>query len=200
MSPDTDEPVTQEDVENTKKFFSERFGGPNRGSTAVMSAKTKVQIISWSPEQMNLKGLRRIPEERISAALGVPAIVAGLGAGLDRSTFANFQEARRHAYESNIIPMQRLIGGEIERSLIPDFISEAIDDPARFMVAFNIANVRVMREDSKAHSERAISEFLAGARTRAETRTGAGSPGGRCGRDLPRASEHAGSAAGNERV
>ena len=190
----------QEDVENTKKFFSERFGGPNRGSTAVMSAKTKVQIISWSPEQMNLKGLRRIPEERISAALGVPAIVAGLGAGLDRSTFANFQEARRHAYESNIIPMQRLIGGEIERSLIPDFISEAIDDPARFMVAFDVAEVRVMREDAKARSERWKMLFEAGVATRAEARRAMDLSADDADEIYPGASEHAGSAAGNERV
>ena len=92
------------DLEELKKFFQERLGGANRGSVVVARDPVQVNTVSWSPEQMNLKGLRRIPEERISAALGVPAIVAGLGAGLDRSTFANFQEARRHAYESEHHP------------------------------------------------------------------------------------------------
>jgi hypothetical protein len=83
-----------------------------------MTGKTKVEQFGFSPEQLLLRELRRIPEERVTAVLGVPAIVAGLGAGLDRSTFTNMAEAREAAYESGIIPTQRIIAEDIRFQLL----------------------------------------------------------------------------------
>ena len=73
------------DVEATKKWFKENFTGDKRGEPLVMGDITEVKTFGFSPRDMTLKELRRIPEERITAVLGVPAIVAGMGAGLDRS-------------------------------------------------------------------------------------------------------------------
>ncbi len=109
------------DPEGVKKKYLETFGGDERGTVMALSAPTDVKVLSWSPEQMNLRELRRIPEERITAVLGVSAIVAGLGAGLDRSTFTNFGEARRAAYQESIIPLQRLISADLEVQLLTDF-------------------------------------------------------------------------------
>lgn len=109
------------DPEAVKKKYMETFGGDERGKVMALSAPTDVKVLSWSPEQMNLRELRRIPEERITAVLGVSAIVAGLGAGLDRSTFTNFGEARRAAYQESIIPLQRLISADLEVQLLVDF-------------------------------------------------------------------------------
>ena len=53
-----------------------------RGKPHVSTAPIRIEQFGFSPEQMSLKDLRRLPEERISALLGIPAIVAGLGAGL----------------------------------------------------------------------------------------------------------------------
>jgi hypothetical protein len=86
-----------------------------------MTGATKVQEFGFSPEQLTLKDLRRIPEERVTAVLGTPAVVVGLGAGLDRSTFTNYTEAREAAYEQAIIPPQALLAEEIWFQLLPDF-------------------------------------------------------------------------------
>lgn len=82
------------DPETIKTKFRDTFGGDGRGEPLVLSAPADIKVLSWSPEQMDLKGLRRIPEERISAVLGVPAGVAQLGAGLDRNTFCLPADAR----------------------------------------------------------------------------------------------------------
>jgi HK97 family phage portal protein len=143
ISPDDDNvELNSGDAEAVKSDFKAKFGGENRGEPMVLPAKTKVQVLSFNPQQMDLKGMRRLPEERVSAVLGVPAIVAGLGAGLDRSTFANMSEAREMAYESNIIPNQRLIGAELRAQLLPDY-----GDTKRLRVAFDTKNVRVLQED-----------------------------------------------------
>ena len=98
---------------------------------------------------MELRDLRRIPEERVSALLGVPAIVAGLGAGLDRSTFANFAEAREMAYESNIIPLQREFAATLSKALLPDF-----EPPERVVLDFDLSRVRILQEDVNAAAGR----------------------------------------------
>jgi phage portal protein BeeE len=108
-----------------------------------MRGKTEVTTLSWSPEQMNLRELRRIPEERVSAVLGIPAIVAGLGAGLDRSTYSNMAEAREMAWESGLIPIQRLIADDLSSQLLPDF-----DDDKMAEVFFDYSDVRVLQADA----------------------------------------------------
>ena len=40
--------------------------------------------------EMDTRNTRKMPEERLSSRLTLPAVVLGFGAGLDRSTFANF--------------------------------------------------------------------------------------------------------------
>ena len=109
----------------------------------VMRGATKVTTVSFSPQEMNLRELRRIPEERVSGALGVPAIVAGLGAGLDSSTFANMHEARDMAWESGLIPIQSLIADDLSSQLLPD-----LDDDQTAEVYFDYSSVRVLQADA----------------------------------------------------
>jgi HK97 family phage portal protein len=132
----------EESAKNIKTDFKANFGGDNRGDPMVMSVPVDVTKLSFSPEEMNLTGLRRIPEERVTAVIGVAAVVVGLGAGLDRSTFTNFAEAREAAYEGKIIPMQRLRAADLKLQLLPDFDA----DPA-LDVQFDLSRVRVLQPD-----------------------------------------------------
>lgn len=157
--------VDKESADAIRDDFNRRFGGDNRGSVMVMHEATDVSVLSFNPQQMELKSLRRIPEERISAILGIPAIVAGLGAGLDRSTFANFAEAREMAYESCIIPLQRFIAAAIRRQLLRHFTTDK-----RVTVDFDLSQVRVLAEDETGRAERMIKQFDASLITMAEAR------------------------------
>jgi HK97 family phage portal protein len=141
--------ASKEVAEEVKQEAETKFGGDNRGRTMVMRAPTKVQILSFSPEQMNLRDLRRVPEERASAVLGVPAVVVGLGAGLDRSTFTNMAEAREAAYEGKMIPTQRLLAADLRNQLLPDFTSDK-----SLKVEFDLTRVRVLQEDQQKLAER----------------------------------------------
>jgi hypothetical protein len=74
--------VSEADSEKITTKLREKFGNDSRGNIAVMSKETKIEQFGFSPEELDMSILHRVPEERISAVLGVPAIVAGLGAGL----------------------------------------------------------------------------------------------------------------------
>lgn len=114
-------PTGKQDPEMVKTKFMEKFGGDRRGEPLVLTAPTDVKVLSFAPKDMELAALRRIPEERISAVLGVPAGVAQLGAGLDRNTFTNYGEGNVAAYTQGVIPTQRLLAADLELQLLPEF-------------------------------------------------------------------------------
>lgn len=159
ISPEaSDVTPTKEELEKVKEDFVQRFGGDERGKPLVMQGPTKVQVLSFNPEQMNLRALRQIPEERITAVLGIPAAVVGLGAGLDNTKVgATMREMREQAYESFVIPMQRLLVAEFATQLVPDF-----GDPAKLRVQFDLTQVRVLQDDQNALHERARADLGAG--------------------------------------
>lgn len=131
------------DVEQIKEAAETRWTGGNRGRAMVLSAPADVRMVSFTPDQMKLRDIRTIPEERVTAITGIPAIVLGLGAGLQRSTFSNMAEAREAAYENFMIPSQRVISSEVRVQLLPDFVA----DTSSFRVFFDVSQVRVLQQD-----------------------------------------------------
>lgn len=169
IAPSDDAELTQDDADQVKTQFAQRFGGDRKGEPLVMSAKVNVSTLSFTPEQMVMTDLRRVPEERISAIFGTPAVTVGLGAGLDHAIYNNMAEAREAAYESNIIPTQRLMAAELNLQLVPDF-----GDTARLKVAFDLSEVRVLQDDEDKRVERVTKQLTSGMLTVNEARAADG--------------------------
>jgi HK97 family phage portal protein len=143
--------LSQEDADDIRARMKEMFAGDNRGEAMILSQKVRPHLLSWSPAQLDLKTLRNIPEERISAVLGVPAAVVGLGSGLQNTKVgATMAEMREMAYENAIIPMQRIIADTLDSRLLPEF-----GDERRQHTFFDLSEVRVLREDQDALYRRA---------------------------------------------
>ena len=137
-----DSSITVEQAEDMKMRFEERFGGANRGRTGVLMGGASATPYGFSPEQMDMKALHRIPEERIAAVLRVPAIIAGLGAGLDRSTYANFREAREMFAEMTLMPLYSFDAATLNMQLTPEFTSDR-----KIRVMFDVSDLRAFQED-----------------------------------------------------
>jgi HK97 family phage portal protein len=157
--------IDQATADELKARIAAAYGGNNVGATAVLSPGASLTALGFSPEQMDMKTLHRVPEERISAVLGVPAIVAGLGAGLDRSTFANFEEAREAFTELTLVPLWASIAATLTMSLAPDFTSEKA-----VYLDFDTSRVRALQEDQDALATRLVSLVAAGILTTDEAR------------------------------
>ena len=171
ISPRNDLGMTSDEAENIADVFGRRFGGENRGRPLVISGgEIDVQTISFSPKDLEIGKLRYVNEERISAALGVPAILAGLGAGLERATYSNVKELREFFTEQKLIPMWRNIASDLTSQLLrPDF--ESSPD---FRYEFDLSNVRALSEDEDAEMDRIIKGVQAGFITLAEARKSTG--------------------------
>ena len=141
-----------------RRAFTQTFGGDNRGRVMIASGKTKVDVVSFSPKDMDMESLRAIPESRIAAALGIPAAIIGYLTGM-RSTAvgATMAELREMAYESGIIPVQRQFAEQLDLQLMPSFRKV----PAEH-VAFDNRAVRVLQEDADNLTKRTVAQVTAG--------------------------------------
>lgn len=134
--------INQDDADRIATSMRRKFGNDQRGNTAVLSKEAHVQEFGFSPEQLDLATLHRLPEERIAAVMGVPAIIAGLGAGLERATYSNFREAREMFTEQKLVPLWRRTASTIDTALKPDF-----DSSEDVFCQFDITSVRALQED-----------------------------------------------------
>jgi HK97 family phage portal protein len=147
-----------EDVEATKAWFKQAFGGDNRGGPLVMGAPTDVTPYGFNPQQMNMSEARDVAEERVCACLGIPAAVVGFGAGLQQTKVgATMEELRKLAWNNGVLPMARMLADELQRSLLPLFPrSEGLT------VSWDTSGVLALQEDEDKKSDRALKQFQAG--------------------------------------
>ena len=150
------------DTDKVKSAFRNTFGGDNRGEAMVLSAATDVHVMSFNPQQLTLRDLRKIPEERVSGVFGIAAIVSSFGSGLDRSTFANFSEAREASYEESLISAQNDFAAVLKKQALREFVS----DVRPFHVDFDLSEVRVLQEDQNKLWDRALAALNKGGITR----------------------------------
>jgi HK97 family phage portal protein len=171
VSPKGDVVITGEDARIVKHDMMAATQGDKRGEPIVMNGAADVTRLSFTPSEMDLGALRTLPEERISALMGVPAIVAGLGAGLDKATYSNFEQAREQGWRDNIIPTQRVIAMTLQNRLLPLLGGRPGDT-----VDFDLSQVRALQDDQNALYTRMAVGFNAGFIMRSEARQVTGWP------------------------
>lgn len=141
---DTEASFTPTDARKLKRAAKEKFTGSRRGEPFVATGgPLNVDIVSFSPEQMDLKHLRRIPEERIAAVTGVPAVLSSLGAGLDRPFQGNVRDLREFFTENTLIP-EWINAASIWTN---ELLRADFDDTPGRSVEYDLSTVRALRTD-----------------------------------------------------
>lgn len=159
-----------EDVEATKTWFQEAFGGDRRGGPLVMGAPTDVTPYGFNPQQMNMSEARDIAEERVCAVIGIPAAVVGFGSGLQTAKVgATMEELFKTAWRNGVLPLGRALLDELKRSLLPDF-----GNPAGLDLALDTSEVLALQDDEDKETERWNKRVLGGWVEVAEAREAAG--------------------------
>jgi len=117
---DRDTVVSPDQVESLREQFQSRVTGEGRGKPIIAGVGVSVEPVGFSPEQLALDRIRRVPEARICAALRLPAMVVGLTVGEEQRTYSNYREARRAAYEDCLQPMQRRFARTLDVQLLSE--------------------------------------------------------------------------------
>lgn len=172
IMPDTDKvKVVPEDAEALKETFKRKFGGDNRGEPLITNFAAKVFQMGFSPEQLQFKEVRRLPEERVAAQFQIAPVVAGLGAGLDKSTYNNYEQAERHSYQSALIPAWAEFGDEITTQLLYEFTGGSTQE---YVFEFDYSEVRALQESQDAVVARLSKIWTIDGIMRSELREGLG--------------------------
>lgn len=160
-------PADQDQVDFIKATFRNEFGGSRRGVPAVINAKTEITPLGFNLQQLEFPQVRAIAETRICAAIGVPAILVGVKAGLDRSTFANMREAREFLAETTCSTYWRRFSDQYTNDVAAEFGDNIVCE-------FDTRNVRALAGQIQEKLQPIKKAYSTGAVTRNEYRQALG--------------------------
>lgn len=169
LMPDGEAEVLEDHLRHIKQAASEATSAENAGSILALGGGTKFVQLSFSPKDLALDEARRKPEERVCAVFQLPPVVVGIGAGLDRSTYNNMQEARKAAWQDCMVPFLNYIAQVISERLLPMYAgSEGL------VAEWDYSAVGVLQPDVTADRTSAREDYKLGLITREEARTEGG--------------------------
>ena len=150
------------EVLRVRERLRAQYGGAqNWGDVMILDADAEYQRLGLSMQEMTFGDLDARNEARICMVLEVPPIIVGAKVGLDRSTFANYGEARTSFWEDSLIPgIYRRFEDAFNGGLAGDGV----------WLAYDYSAVPALREDQTAKWETAARVFMGGLATRNEAR------------------------------
>lgn len=173
LSPTGDNKITREEGEAAESKLETKFTREGRGRPIVMTGPTRLDQFGFNPRELDLSALRDIPEERVTAALGLQAATVGFGTGLQQTKVgATLEETNKQSYRGGAIPRQRIIAGGINRELSDAFPGNATS------VEFDLSRVQILQEDENQKVARLERGVRGGILTRREARIELGFDGG----------------------
>jgi HK97 family phage portal protein len=162
--------ISIDDARQVKRQLHEDLTGDGSGGIVVMTGAYKLDRVSLTPSELALDSVRRVPEERICSALGINPMVLGLGSGLERSTYSNYERAQQAAWEDGMVPLLRTLADAITADLLPEYSETQEGD----FIQYDLETVRALADDLAAEAERAERLYKAGIIDRAEAKRIAG--------------------------
>ena len=75
----------EQSAKEVKSRWKQEFSGDRQGGLMVSSKEVSMTTVGIDPEKLNLAAIRQIPEERVTAVMGIHAAAVGLGTGLEQT-------------------------------------------------------------------------------------------------------------------
>ena len=150
--------IDQIEADRIKGRWKERLQGQWH-DIAVIDAEGDYQQVGVDLDQLDLTSLTNMTESRICAAFGVPPVIVGANVGLERSTYSNYSEARRHLWDETLVPIYVRLAQKLDVELRTEF-----DGPELGSVyaAFDLSQVRALQEKVDQLWSRAANALRAG--------------------------------------
>lgn len=156
--------VTDVQAHDIKKRYKETTSGEARGEPLVLDYPADVVFPNVTPSNMSIEVMRKSPETRIPAALGLNAVAVGLDmtqTGLNTSK----KELIRQAWDYGVSPIHDIITDTLNKALVPEFFN-----PQRYRAVFVYDDVPFLREDETELHERIANDWKSGFITLDEAR------------------------------
>lgn len=116
-----DVPMDDGDIAEIKQRWMDMYGGvDNWIDVGVLDQGGSYQRVGSTFDEMGFEGIDERNESRILGPFGVPPILIGTRMGLLRSTYSNYETARRAFWEDTAVPELRLFEKEFQYFLQSD--------------------------------------------------------------------------------
>lgn len=138
--------LSQQDKDEVLAFFNDSHQGASKAHrTAILARGGKYESFKTSHKDMEFAEGQKFSQQQIFSAMGVPPALVGL---FEFAPQFNTKEQQKIFYETNIIPMMRLLSDAINENLVPDFYKN--ED---VYVAYDFSKVKALEEDWVAKSQ-----------------------------------------------
>ena len=143
-------------------------GSRNWHEMMILDADAEYQRLGLDMKELEFSSLDARNEARICAVMRVPPIIAGARLGIERSTYANYGEARRSFWEDTLVPMYRRFADGWNASLAEEFGGAWVD--------YDFGQVPALAEPPSALEQRTVEAWKSSLLRRNEARARIGLP------------------------
>ena len=130
-------PLKPETVDIIKERWREQYGGYSKWDIGVLDRGAQYQRTALTFEEMGFGEIDERNETRILGPFGVPPILIGSRVGLARSTYSNYEGARKAFWEDTLVPEIRLFEVEYQSHL----------NEGDVFVKFDLSQVPALQKD-----------------------------------------------------
>jgi hypothetical protein len=130
------------------------------------------KTIGSNIEEFAYPQLRALTETHICSVFGVPPIIAGIQAGIDASTYSNYEQARKAFFEDTVQALWSRLDGALTRGLLSEFTNDR-----RTSLEFDVSGVAALRDNQQEVWTRATSALGGGGITLNQYQSTLGFPG-----------------------
>jgi len=150
--------LSRADAKDIKRNFQAQFGGSNRGEPAVVDGDTVITQMGFSLSQLEYPSMRNFTESRISAAFGIPAILAQLNVGITAGIKATIDEQREYFAETTLSNLWRRFSDQYTLDVSSEFGDGIV-------CQFDLTKVKALAAQQAAESVKISDGFVKGAVT-----------------------------------
>jgi phage portal protein BeeE len=145
--------IPPDTAEKLKDYVQSSFTGDKRAQAMMFTGPMKATLLQYNLQGFDVGPIRDISEERVCAALAIPAAVVGFGTGLQQTKVgATMKEMVKLAWQGGIEPNQAIMADELDRSLLPEF-QKNID---LFRTHFDTSQVEALAESPTEKTTRVV--------------------------------------------
>ena len=132
-----------------EKWIKEHTQGAGWHTVSVLDADAEYVSLGASPDKLRMQSLWDQTETRICASFGVPPILVGALVGLNRSTFANYAEARKSFWEETLSPLYSRCAQRLTEGLAHEFGDD-------YVIEFDLTTILALQENQNAKRQYAF--------------------------------------------
>lgn len=154
--------MNSQQIDLIREQFGDKYGGPNRGRTAVLSGGAQYERISFNLEELQADNIISRAEVAICQAFRVHPLVAMTYAGLMNSTYSNMEEAFKQFTTLTRVPIWKAWEQTFQQAFETEYPGVEVE--------FDLDDVQALQPDKADVESSIIAQFQANLITQNEAR------------------------------